>query len=273
MRRWISYCNGSRSSEFTIFSGHLLQNSTVSSVLNDAYAPALLMKIGVRKHYRELAKFVGLANLAWDEIILRDEFPTFSRLEPNAKHHDLLKRIGRRLASGFPSIDLPSEVPPLFLPGWNQCPALQWRQLHAFALVRRVFDSLQFLIRDTGIPTVGGTSVAVMLQVSRANGKTLRVRDPFEDFLAALVGRDLGRVRFCANCHRLFIAFRSDQKTCSRRCANRFRVKKFRAKQPDYQKNRAFRKRTGLAPLRKGRRKTMALHEALKPNSDDNPSV
>lgn len=230
------------------------------------------MIIVINKHYRELAKFVGVANLAWDEIIRRDEFPTFGVLEPHAKHRDLLKRIDRRLARRFPNIEPLSEVPPLYLPRWNQCPRPQWRQLHAFALVRRVFDSLQFLVRDTGIATVGGISVGVLLQVRRDNGTILRVRDPYEDFLAALVGRDLGRVRFCAKCACIFIAFRSDQKTCSPRCANRFRVEKFRAKQPEYQKNRAFRKRTGLAPLRKGRHRTIALHEALKPDSDGSVS-
>jgi len=228
------------------------------------------MRIVVRKHYKELAKFVGLANLAWDEIIRRDEFPTLDGLKPYDKHRDLLKRIGRQVAARFPSIELPSDVPPLYFRGWTQCPAPQWRQLHAFALVRRVFDSLQFLVGATGIPTVGGTSVAVMLQVNRANGTTLRVRDPYEDFLAALTGRDLARVRFCACCHSLFIAFRSDQKTCIQRCANRFRVEKFRAKRPEYEKNRAFRKRTGLAPLRRRRHRTVALHEALKADSDDN---
>jgi hypothetical protein len=134
------------------------------------------------------------------------------------------------------SIQPLSEVPPFYLPRWNQCAPSHWRQVHGFALVRRVFDSLQFLLRDTGIATVGGTLVGVSLQVRRENGTILRVRDPYEDFLAALVGRDLGRVRFCAKCSRFFIAYRSDQKTCSTRCANRFRVEKFRRKQPEYEK-------------------------------------
>ena len=114
------------------------------------------MRISVEKHYKELAEFVRLANLAWDEILHPDEFPTFGELEPNAKHRQLLKRIGRRLARIFPSIVPLSEVPPFYLPRWNQCSRSQWRQLHAFALVRRVFDSLQFLARRTGIATVGG---------------------------------------------------------------------------------------------------------------------
>ena len=170
------------------------------------------MRIVIKKHYRELAKFVGVANLAWDELIRRDDFPTFDGLEPHAKHRDLLKRIDRLLGRRFPLEPL-SEVPPLYLSRWNQCPRPQWRQLHAFALVRRVFDSVQFLARDTGIPTVGWTTVGVLLQVRRESGMTVRVRDPYEDFLAALVGRDLGRVRCCVQCARIFIAFRSDQKT------------------------------------------------------------
>jgi hypothetical protein len=77
----------------------------------------------------------------------------------------------------------------------------------------------------------------LVFQVQKQNGKTLRVRDPYEDFLAALVGRDLTRVKLCADCGRIFLAFRSDQKACSTRCANAFRVKKFRNKQSEYREN------------------------------------
>ena len=230
------------------------------------------MRIGVRKHYTKLAEFVRLANLGWDEISRKGAFPRFDELEPHAKHREFLKRIDRRLERNFPSIKPLSEIPPLFLPRWNQFPRSQWRQLHAFALVRRVLDSLLFLARGTGIAPVGALSAALLLQLRSKNGTTVRVRDPYEDFLAALVGRDLSRVRSCAACWRIFIAFRSDQKACNPRCANRFRVEKFRRKQSEYLENRKFRRRTGLASLREGRRRIMALHEALKSDPDGNPS-
>jgi hypothetical protein len=231
------------------------------------------MRIVVRKHYKELGKFVALANLGWEEILRRDGFPTLAALQPHAKHLGLLKRINRKVAHGFPDIVLLSEVPALYLPLWNRCPRTQWRQLHAYALVRRVFDSLQFLARDAGIATVGAMHAGVLLQIDRRNGETFRVRDPYEDFLAALIGRDLSRVRFCCQCARIFIALRADQAACNTRCANLFRVNKFRKRQPEYQQNRKFRKRTGLAPLRKGRHRTLALHEALRsdPDIDSSP--
>jgi hypothetical protein len=150
-------------------------------------------------------------------------------------------------------------------PSRGQYPRSRWRQLHAFALVRRVFDSLQFIVRDTGIDTVGAMPAGVLLQVERNNGKILRVRDPYEDFLAALVDRDLSRVRFCPQCSCFFIALRSDQVGCNTRCANLLRVNKFRKKQTEYQENRKFRKRTGLTALQRGRHRTLALHETLIP--------
>ena len=230
------------------------------------------MRICVKKHYRELAEFVRLANLAWDELLSRGEFPLFGDLEPLARHRKLLKRIDRLLERSFPGIKPLSDVPPFFLPRWNQWPRSQWRQLHAFALVRRVFDSLMFLTRGTGIAPVGAISATLFLQLRKENGTTVRVRDPYEDFLAALGGRDLRRVRSCAACGRFFIALRSDQKACNLRCANRFRVGKFRRKQPEYRANRKFRERTGLAAVRKERRRIMALHEALKSDPDGNSS-
>ena len=207
------------------------------------------MRIGVRKHYKELIKFVALANLGWEEILRRDEFPTFAKLDPDGKHRQLLNRMERRMARIVPSIRPLSEVPAFYFPLWNQYPRSRWRQLHAFALVRRVFDSLQFIVLDTGINTVGAMPAGVLLQIERNNGKILRVRDPYEDFLVALVDRDLSRVRFCPRCSRIFIALRSDQVGCNTRCANLLRVNKFREKQTEYQENRTFRKRTGLTPL------------------------
>jgi hypothetical protein len=37
-----------------------------------------------------------------------------------------------------------NEVPPLFFPDWKSCSLELRRQLYAYALVRRVFDSLWF---------------------------------------------------------------------------------------------------------------------------------
>jgi hypothetical protein len=91
------------------------------------------------------------------------------------------------------------------------------------------------------------------LPTTRLVEKEIDDDPPYEEFLAALVGRDLSRVRSWAACWRIFIALRSDQKACTPRCADRFRVEKFRGKQPEYLENRKFRRRTGLAPLRTGR--------------------
>jgi hypothetical protein len=64
-------------------------------------------------------------------------------------------------------------------------------------------------------------------------------QDLFRDFfLPALDGRDIHRIGICpvdlSGCGRLFLALRDDRVTCSRDCANRVRVKKFRDEHPEY---------------------------------------
>ena len=121
------------------------------------------------------------------EIVQRDNFPPLDQLKPNDEHRKLLERIDRKVLRSFPDIVLVSEVPAFYLPTWNQYPRPQWRQLHAYALVRRAFDSLLFLARDIGIGAPGAMRTGIVFQVQKQTGKTLRVRDPYEDFLAALV--------------------------------------------------------------------------------------
>jgi len=104
----------------------------------------------------------------------------------------------------------------------------------------------------------------ISLQViATESGEVARIHDKYEDFLTALDGRDLRRLRACPVCSRFFVAMRSDQKACRRACANNLRVRQFRKKQPEYVKNRKFRKKTGIPALRKGRNKLIALHEIL----------
>jgi hypothetical protein len=106
--------------------------------------------------------------------------------------------------------------------------------------------------------------IPVSLQTSRTgNGTMSRIHDPYEDFLAALDGRDLKRLRACPVCRRYFLAMRLDQKACTSGCANRFRVQKFRQKKDEYLSNRKFRTRTGLTAVRHGRNQVLALHQAL----------
>lgn len=139
------------------------------------------------------------------------------------------------------------------------------QQLYAYALLRRVFDSLRFLTQGTGGLKSAGQSMLVWLEVrATRDGSMLRVRDPYEDFLAVLSDCDLRRLRSCPVCRHFFLAWRMDQTACNTRCANRLRVARFKQKQPQYSANRKFRKRTGLDAVRKGRHQLMELHQALE---------
>ena len=104
------------------------------------------------------------------------------------------------------------------------------------------------------------------------SGAVSRVRDTFEDFLAALTEcGDLGRFRSCPACQRFFVAWRNNKQTCGRRCATLIRVHRFREKKAVYAANRRFRKRTGLNATRHGRNRLLRLSESLR--SIENPAA
>src|ERR1700730_13626230 len=80
-----------------------------------------------------------------DEIFKRDDFPTLDKLDPHDKHRKLLARIDRAFDAKFRKIRPPANVPLLISPSWRTTSSAEWKLLHCFALVRRVFDSLTFL--------------------------------------------------------------------------------------------------------------------------------
>lgn len=231
------------------------------------------MRRSVRKRYSQLDKFVRVANLGWEAIFEDDDFPTLETLEPRGKHRRLLARIERAFRSRFRKIRPAGDAPLLISPRWGTSVRGEWQQLHCFALVRRVFDSLDFLTRKNPSSESGARQIPLTLQVSvDAHGAVSRVRDPFEDFLAALTEcGDLGRLRSCPACQRFFVAWRKDQQTCGRRCATLIRVHRFREKKDVYAANRRFRKRTGLSALRRGRNRLLRLNESLR--SFENPAA
>lgn len=216
--------------------------------------------------------FVEAANLGREELDRYGSFPLLDKLDPLGDHRAVMRRIDRAIAERFREISLPEGVPLLFLPGWNTYGRTIWRQLHAYWLVRRAFDSLCFLTRASR-PNKGAQFTQLMLHVRPADdGSVVRVHDPYEDFLAELNACDLRRLRACPACRRFFIAWRLDQKACSRRCANQVRVWKFRKKQPEYLGSRKFRRQTGLRAVRKGKRQLVELHEALTGESSEHES-
>ena len=224
------------------------------------------MRSSVRKRYSALDKFVRVANLGWEAIFKDNDFPTLETLEPHGKHRRLLARIERAFRSRFRKIRPAEDVPLLIYPRWGASARGEWQQLHCFALVRRLFDSLDFLTQEIPFPRSGARQIPLTLQISvDARGSVSRVRDPFEDFLAALTGSgDLRRLRSCPACKRFFVAWRKDQQACGRRCATLIRVHRFREKKPVYAANRRFRQRTGLNPLRRGRNRPLRLSESLR---------
>jgi hypothetical protein len=217
------------------------------------------MRQSVRKHYNKLAQFVALGNLGWHHDLL-----ALQKLKPEAEHRSLLRRVNRAFDSKFRALRPQADAPPLFFPDWISCSAEVRQQLYAYALLLRVFDSLMFLTQGLGgsKPGMHGTQLWLEVSVSKG-GSMLRVRDPYEDFLAVLSDCDLRRLRSCPVCRQFFVAWRIDQAACSTRCANRLRVARFRQKQPQYSANRKFRKRTGLSAVHHRRRQLMQLSQAL----------
>lgn len=228
------------------------------------------MHKSIRKHYSQLDRYVRAANLGWDEIDIHNDFPTLSGLDHYGKHRGLLARIEGAFRSKFRKITPAAEVPLLIFPSWRTTARSDWQRLHCYALVRRLFDSLNFLTHTSARPTTGTQQIPLTLQVSiDAEGLISRVRDPYEDFLAELThAGDLQRLRSCPACRRFFVAWRSDQKACGQRCANLVRVHKFRQKKLEYAANRKFRKHTGLKAARHRRQQLMQLTETLR--SDEN---
>ncbi len=225
------------------------------------------MRKSVKKHYAQLDQFVRAANLGWEEIFRHNDFPTLEELDPFGAHRDLLARIDRAFQSKFRKIRPPADVPLLIFPRWGSAALADWQRLHCYALVRRLFDSLDFLTRRSPHSRSGTRQIPLALQVSvNADGSISRVRDAYEDFLAELSRADLRRLRSCPGCSRFFVAWRDDQKACGRRCANLVRVQRFRQKTPEYTANRRFRKRTGLEAVRHRRRQVIELHNALRSN-------
>lgn len=244
----------------------VIYDTRISSRMKDERRPALRMRRGIRKHYKRLGLFISAANCAWDEISRDGEFPTLDELDPFGRHKPLLDRIERAFTKEFGEIRPAAGVPLLAYPKWRSVGQRGWLRLHCYALVRRLFDSLNFLTRNNVPPTPGTQVTPLMLQVSISdNGVISRVRDAYEDFLAELTNAgDLSRVRSCPACNRFFVAWRWDQKACRKPCANLIRVHRFRAKAPEYAEGRRFRKRAGLPAVRRGRRALQKLTEALR---------
>lgn len=55
-----------------------------------------------------------------------------------------------------------------------------------------------------------------------------RIHFSSDEFIEALEGVEISRIRFCENCSRLFWQGRTTQKGCNKSCANNIRVKKSR---------------------------------------------
>jgi hypothetical protein len=75
--------------------------------------------------------------------------------------------------------------------------------------------------------------------------------DPYKDFLTALAGVELARVRQCGVCSRFFFALRKDQKACSKLCNGTRRVRDWRANQAKHE----YRRKLRASGILKGKRK------------------
>jgi hypothetical protein len=80
--------------------------------------------------------------------------------------------------------------------------------------------------------------------------------DPYKDFLTALAGVELARLRRCGICAHFFFALRKDQKACSKRCNAIRRVRDWRANQAQHEYRRKLRGAGLLARKKSGRRRS-----------------
>ncbi len=94
---------------------------------------------------------------------------------------------------------------------------------------------------------------------------TTRWIDPFREFLGILDGIDVTRVRQCPICKHFFLAFRKDQKACSKRCNAVRRVRDWRANQEEHEYKRKLRGAGLLKRKRKKRRSKLNAQPSLRP--------
>jgi len=71
-----------------------------------------------------------------------------------------------------------------------------------------------------------------------------------EVFLRALENCEVQRIRECPICRKLFVALRLDQPACSRACSGAYRVRQFRLRAKQYEKNRKENRRRKAARRR-----------------------
>jgi hypothetical protein len=101
------------------------------------------------------------------------------------------------------------------------------------------------------------------LVVNESNRVELSL-DRFQDeFLPALKGADITRIRRCVSCGLFLYARHSQKVACSENCANANRVRRFRARRPEYEKNRARNRVARLAKEARLKSKTHS-HRASK---------
>ena len=88
--------------------------------------------------------------------------------------------------------------------------------------------------------------------------------DPFREFLGILSGTDVTRLRQCPICKHFFLAFRKDQKACSKRCNVVRRVRDWRANQEQHEYKRKLRGAGLLKRRRKKRRSKLSAQPSLR---------
>jgi hypothetical protein len=109
-------------------------------------------------------------------------------------------------------------------------------------LVQDVFLTLARLTPGGGsMPdgTKGMVRSSVAYEVRISDGLVrMTPRAPFASFVAAMEGVEANRIRRCPICQSIFYAVRATSQTCSFECNRTRRVRKYRAKQVQYELNR-----------------------------------
>ncbi len=194
------------------------------------------MRESVYKRYAKLLKLVALANGEPDD--LRDVIMPVGDPEAGERGRERYLRTGR----------LPRPNSPAYQPyGWaDYGPKEKFVPVIREAL-RRLANAQppKWSEPSIGIPLPESPPASVTVDF---NGRINKTRDFYRDqFLPALEGLEVGRLKICPICDKLFVALRLDQPACSRKCGNAHRAREFRRNAKRYERNRKENRRRKAA--------------------------
>jgi hypothetical protein len=178
---------------------------------------------------------------SWDQVVQREK----SRRSRGKITPTIRRRVRKALNSLLARLRFPGgPYHELDLPGFYQLGIAIKKTLAALVKEAGERESKEHQAASlVGLPPTFGR----FLVVSESNRVELSL-DRFQDeFLPALRGVDITRIRRCVSCGLFLYARHSQKVACSENCANANRVRRFRARRAEYEKNRPRNRTARLA--------------------------